>query len=317
MLSITVAPGEHALAKALASLPDNGEEAVVHLAPGVYREKLTISRPHTTLQGENAADTAIQWDDGAYIILEDGMKRGTFRTATLMVDACHVTLRNLSIINAAAPREQVGQAVALYADGDYFVCEGCILKSCQDTLFTAPLPPKEVEKNGFIGPKQFAPRTPQRHVYRRCRIQGDIDFIFGGAAAWFEDCDIVAIDGRADRSTPCEGFATAASTPEGQTYGYVFSHCRFLGEGVEDGTLYLGRPWREFAQTVLLHCYVGPHICPEGWHDWNKPAFHQHGFYAEHGSYGPGAAGERAPYLRRLTEEEAAAYTLENLMNSL
>jgi len=175
--------------------------------------------------------------------------------------------------------------------------------SRQDTLFTAPLPPREIEPNGFIGPKQHAPRIPQRQVYRRCYIQGDVDFIFGGAAAWFEACEIRSVDG--------EGYVTAASTPEGQKYGYVFSNCRFTNDGVAKN-VYLGRPWRNFAKTVLVCCELGNHIRPEGFHDWNKAAAHETIFYAEYGCFGPGAQGERASFVHRLTKEEAEKITFED-----
>ncbi len=304
MNEIQVFPGEDALSRAIAALPRNDEPITLRLAPGVYREKVVLQRPHTTLEGSGAGESIITWSDGAKEVLPDGMNRGTFRTATLLVDAPHVTLRRLTVENAAAPRQQVGQAIALYADGDYFTCEECTLRSHQDTLFTAPLPPKELQKNGFIGPKQFAPRTPQRHTYRRCRIEGDVDFIFGGAAAWFEDCDIVSVDA---------GYATAASTPEGQKYGYVFKHCRFLGENVPPASCYLGRPWRDYAKTVLLECTIGTHIRPEGWHDWDKPPFHECGYYAEY----PAPAHERAAFAHVLTEEEAVRFTYEDFMESL
>lgn len=295
-----VAPGENALGRALAALPQDDTPAVLRLAPGVYREKVVLSRSNTTLIGENAT---ILWDDGARQPMPDGTLRGTFRTATLRVDAPHVTLQGLTIVNAATPREQVGQAIALYADGDFFTCEGCTLRSHQDTLFTAPLPPKELQKNGFIGPKQFAPRIPQRHTYRRCRIEGDVDFIFGSAAAWFEDCDIVSL---------APGYATAASTPEGQRYGYVFHHCRFTGDGLPPASCYLGRPWRDWAKTVLIGCTLGAHIHPQAWHDWDKPAFHQRGDYAEY----PPVPG-RAAFARSLSPQEAAGYTYGDFLASL
>lgn len=303
MNPIHVAPGH--LAEAIAQLPpDDGTPVTLLLAAGEYREKCTLSRANTTLMGEGADKTRIVWDDGALTILPDGMKRGTFRTATLMVDAPHVTLKNLTVENDAAPRAQVGQAVALYVDADDFACEDCRLIGYQDTLFTAPLPPREIEPNGFIGPKQFAPRIPQRHTYRRCYLQGNVDFIFGGAAAWFEDCEICSVDE--------PGFATAASTPEGQKYGYVFHRCRFTSRNLADASTYLGRPWRNFAKTVLLDCELGSHIHPDGFHDWNKTAAHETILYAEHGSFGPGAGENRAPYVRRLTDTEVAAITYED-----
>ena len=174
---------------------------------------------------------------------------------------------------------------------------------------------KEVLKNGFLGPTQFLPRKQQRHTYRSCVIKGDVDFIYGGAAAWFEDCDIVCVN-RGEGREP-SGFATAASTPQGQKYGYVFHRCRFTGEDVPDASFYLGRPWREFAKTILLACYIGPHIKPEGWDNWSKPDFQQTGLYAEYECYGPGSDVSKREYARTLTPQEAATITYENFLNSL
>lgn len=312
---ITIVPGQ-SLQAAIDALPADDQPAVIRLVAGTWREKIALCRPRTTLLGAGMEQTIISWDDGALDPWPDIGKKGTFRSYTLRTDGAQIALRGLTVENTAAPRERVGQAVALYADGDGFVCERCRLRSHQDTLFTAPLPPKEFEKNGFIGPKQYAPRTFQRHVYRDCAISGDVDFIFGGAAAWFEHCDIITEDGSAAPDKLTGGYATAASTPEGQTYGYVFHQCRFIPGNVPNGTTYLGRPWREFAQTVLIECELGPHIRPEGWHDWGKAAFHEHGFYGEYNCYGPGAAGERAAFAHRLTENEARRYTMAAFMTA-
>lgn len=300
--TLVLSPAD-SLQAALDSLPADPALSVhIRLTPGVWHEKITLARPNTTLEGAGPDETTILWQDAATDPMDDIGHRGTFRTATLRTDGENITLRNLHIRNAAAPREKAGQAIALYADGDHFLCENCRLSGAQDTLFTAPLPPKEVQPNGFVGPKQFAPRVHQRQVYRHCRIEGDVDFIFGGAAAWFENCDIVSVDG---------GYATAASTPEGQRFGYVFHDCRFLAGGCAPHSVHLGRPWREYAKTVLLRCELGTHIRPEGWHDWGKKQFPETGFYAEYACFGPGSEGERAPYAHHLTDEEAAQYTLE------
>lgn len=310
-------PAGQPLQPVLDALPADPQLAVhIRLARGTWREKITLLRPHTTLEGEGADATLIVWQDAATDPAPDHGKRGTFRTATLRTDGEQITLCGLHIRNDAAPRERAGQAIALYADGDGFTCRDCRLSGAQDTLFTAPLPLKEMQPGGFVGPKQFALRIPQRQVYQRCRIEGDVDFIFGGAAAWFEDCDLVSIDGRGDTSAPTTGYVTAASTPEGQVYGYVFHRCRFLSEGCSPQSVYLGRPWRPHARTVLLNCFLGEHIRPEGWHDWGKEQFHTAGYYAEFGSTGTGAAGQRAAFAHQLTSEEAAAYTLSRFMET-
>ena len=314
MYQLTITPAD-SLQAAINSLPDDGAPACIRLEAGEYREKVELRRPHTEIIGAGADKTVLVWDDAAGDIHPDGMKRGTFRSYTLMVLAQDCKLTGLAIRNDAARREGAGQCVALFADGDGFVCEDCTLLSCQDTLFTAPLPPKEALKNGFLGPTQFLPRTPQRQTYRRCVIKGDVDFIYGGAAAWFEDCDIVCVRRGEDREP--SGFATAASTPEGQKYGYVFRSCRFTGEDVPDASFYLGRPWREFARTILLDCYIGAHIKPEGWDNWAKPNFMQTGLYAEHGCTGPGSDTAKREYSRMLTDQEASAITYEDFLNSL
>ena len=124
-------------------------------------------------------------------------------------------------------------------------------------------------------------------------------------------------DGRSDRSAPFVAYCTAASTPEGQAFGYVFDRCRFRAEGCPERSVYLGRPWREWARTVLLHCELGAHIRREGFDDWNKPLAHEVAFFAEYGSYGPGAQGPRAPFVRALTEAEARSITFQRFMASM
>ena len=315
---ISILPGNHAIGTAIASFPrDESIHVRLLLAPGRYEEKIELCRSNVTIEGVLPENTIISWHEIAAEMLPDGFKRGTFRTATFRTDGTNITLKNLTIENTASPCSPSGQAVALYADGDFFACENCILRSYQDTLFTAPLPPKEIEPNGFIGPKQFAPRTPQRHTYRNCRISGDIDFIFGGAAAWFESCDIISLNRNVDHYIPFRSFCTAASTPKGQKFGYVFHACRFLSEECPPRSVYLGRPWREYAKTVLLNCELDAHICAEGFDDWGKSAFHDLGFYAEYNSTGAGTSLFRASYVHLLSEAEAAAYTYETFIHSM
>ena len=185
-------------------------------------------------------------------------------------------------------------------------------------LFTAPLPLKEAKPGGFKGPGESKPRTMGRHYFKNCFIRGDVDFIFGSAIAYFEDCAIFS-QKPGDRKPPespddevIYGYVTAASTPQDEPYGYVFQNCH-LDSDCPPHSVYLGRPWREWAKTVFLNCELGAHIHPLGWNDWQKP--HGHFYYGEYASYGPGASPEtRADFSHQLTEEEAAEYTLENVL---
>ena len=57
-----------------------------------------------------------------------------------------------------------------------------------------------------------------------------------------------------------QGYITAASTPESQEYGYVFSNCKLISKDCPPNSVYLGRPWRNYAKTVFLECALGNHI---------------------------------------------------------
>ena len=264
-----------------------GEERVILVRPGVYEERVEVRIPGVVITGESleaAEKTIITLGLGAKEILGDGKKRGTFRTYTFFVNARDVTLAFLTIENSAGPGELAGQAIALYADGDRLTVDSCRLLGWQDTLFTAPLPPQEIEKDGFVGPGQFSPREGRRQYYKDCYIEGDVDFVFGGAAAYFECCTFFS-KGR-NREAP--GFVTAPSTPQGHRFGYVMDHCRFTGD-CPDRTVFLGRPWREWGRVVLLFCQIGPHIKAEGWDDWGKGQAHEAAFFAEYGCIGSGS----------------------------
>lgn len=296
-----------ALDQIQADIPED-HPVTIHLDTGIYRERVVISRPYLTLEGEDGA--VITGDLYALMPSEDIGKLGTFRTYTVFIDTHDVTIRNLTFENTAGKGPDVGQALALYADGDRLVFDHCRFLGNQDTLFTAPLPLKEVEPNGFTGPGQFRHRTPGRHYYKDCYLEGDIDFVFGGAAAYFEHCEFHS----KDIGKQVNSYVTAASTPEGQEYGYVMESCRFTGS-CPPHSAYLGRPWREYAKTVLLNCEIGAHICPEGWHDWGKTAARDTVYYAEYRSYGPsGDLSKRPNWVHRLTEKESRRYRKENVM---
>ena len=297
--------------------PDYGiTPAILYIGAGVYRERLVIDRPKVTLVGD-AQKTILVYGLGAKEIMENGENRGTFRTASVRIDAPDFTAREVTFQNDAGYGHTVGQALALYVDADRCRFENCRLLGSQDTLFTAPLPFKEAKPGGFKGPGEFKPRVMGRHYYKGCFIQGDVDFIFGSATAWFEDCEIFSkipgdrLPPESPDDTPIYGYVTAASTYEEVPYGYIFHQCRLTSD-CPPHTIFLGRPWREYAKTVFLECELGEHIHPLGWADWNKD--HNHFFYAEYHSTGAGASPDtRADFSHQLTAAQAAEYTVQNV----
>lgn len=223
----------------------------------------------------------------AYELHPDGKPYHTFRTYTVLADGSDITFKNCYFENSAGPGEKVGQAIALYLDGDDIHVTDCVLRAHQDTLFLAPLPLKERIPDGFLGPKQFFPRTNHTIYFKNCLIEGGIDFIFGGATAYFDNCEFKSIE---------PGFVFAPCTPKEVKVGFVARNCRFTaGEDVPDGSCYIGRPWRIYARIRIENCYLGSHINEAGWHDWDKPESHETVEFVEINSYGPGACPEKRP----------------------
>jgi pectinesterase len=250
--------------------------------PGTYREIVYIQREkrHVRLIGEDAATTVITHNLNASAIGPDGEKIGTFRTPTVILDADDFTVENLTFENTAGP---TGQALALRVDGDRVVFRGCRFLGWQDTILL----------------------NRGRQYFENCTILGATDFIFGGATAWFEKCEL-RIAGN--------GYITAASTPPGAAYGFVFNHCRITADKPGLKT-YLGRPWRAHASTIFLHTEMDGVVRGEGWHNWGRPDREATVRYAEFASTGGGAnSGSRVHWADTLTGAEASAITAARVL---
>ena len=257
---------------------------VIYIKKGTYKEKLIIPSwlQNIELCGEDMNETIITYDDHANIKITLGTAEprtqamGTFRTYTLKIEGNDITIKNLTLENNAA---RLGQAVALHTEGDRIKVINCRLIGHQDTVYT-----------GVANTRVF---------FKGCYICGTTDFIFGPSTAWFEDCTIESL---------VNSYVTAASTPKGQEYGYVFNNCRLIAkEGVDK--VFLGRPWRDYGYTLFMNCELGGHILPEGWHHWEKSR-ETTARYLEYNNRGAGAAtGERVAWSRQLTKKEAQKIT--------
>ena len=197
MLTVTVAQdgsGDFvSIAEAVLAVPYE-EEALVQVGPGIYREKLVCEKRCITLRGAGADKTKLVWGDGGKLPHKDGRPTHTFRSYTAFFSGETLCVEDMTIENDAGPGAKAGQAVAAYVDSTRAVFRRVKLLGSQDTLFCAPLPEKEREKDGFLGPRGLAPRKPTAQYYTDCEIAGDIDFIFGGGDALFENCVIRTVD---------------------------------------------------------------------------------------------------------------------------
>lgn len=282
--------------EAVNAVPDycHGAITTIIIKPGTYFEQVTI--PHNKfrlhIKGSGADVTKITYDRAATKCWPGtDLKMGTSGSATMYVHSSYVTIEGLTIENCAGPGEVVGQAVALDTDSDFLFVHDCRIIGDQDTLYTYG----RYGKDGGI----------KRNYFLNCYIEGGTDFIFGTSIAYFENCELHSKN---------NSYITAASTLQGQKYGYVFKGCRLTAaEGVDK--VYLGRPWRPYARTVFIDCHMGRHIRPEGWHNWNKESNEQTAYYAEYKNHGPGSrTGKRVAWSHQLTREEAEEYSFEKVM---
>jgi polygalacturonase len=265
-----------ALNRAIASA--GGRRVHIRIQPGVYRELLYVpaGAPPVTLFSDDpdpravrivasldASTTGADYRqrhgaefDGApaavramFEQLKDLPALSTFGSATAWVKADGFQARNITIENGfnragtKARSECVGdrcpdntggsrvhhQAVALRVDGaDRVQFENVRLLGLQDTL--------------FLNARDAA--STVRSFFHKSYVEGDVDFIFGDTIAYFEDCEVKQIGGRA------ASYALAPDTSRRAKYGFVFSRCRFTSDraaavkaDAQPTQFYLARQW--------------------------------------------------------------------------
>lgn len=257
------------------------EKITIFIKNGIYKEKIKVHEWNSNLQliGESQEKTIITFDDHFKKI--NLGRNSTFFTYTMLVEANDVLLKNLTIENSSG---EVGQAIALSVTSTRVSVVNCKLSGNQDTLYASG-----------IG-KQF---------YRDCYIEGTVDFIFGSATAYFENCEI---------HSKSDSFITASSTTKEVEFGFVFNNCNITSEE-NVSKVYLGRPWRIYAKTAFLNCNLGKHILPEGWENWSKPEAEKSSFYAESQNYGEGSNTiSRVNWSHQLSKKEAKKYSIKNIL---
>ncbi len=246
----------------------------LHIAPGIYHERVIVTqnRPRTTMlgTGANPADVVITAAQNAK------SAGGTFFTSTVEIYGPEFEADNITFENTAG---NTGQAVAITVRSDQSVFKKCRFLGDQDTLFA-----------------DFG-----RQFYVDSYIEGGVDFIFGNAAAVFDDSEIHIIR---------PGYLTAQSrTGSDQATGYVFLHARITAADLGGREFFLGRPWRSFSRVVFLDSEMPASLSPQGWTPWSKGASLQNAFYAERGSTGPGArVDSRLAGTHQLSVREAAQF---------
>ncbi|GAB4847732.1 Probable pectinesterase/pectinesterase inhibitor 51 [Ancistrocladus abbreviatus] len=277
---------------------EGGERFVIHIKEGVYDEivRVPLEKKNVVFLGDGMGKTVITGS------LSTGlMGITTYKTATVGVLGDGFIATNLTIQNTAGP--DAHQAVAFRSDSDLSFIENCAFLGNQDTLYVHSL----------------------RQLYKSCHIEGNVDFIFGNAAAVFQDCTILV---RSRQVNPEKGETNAVTahgrTDPAQSTGFAFLGC--LINGTDDYMKlyysnpsvhknYLGRPWKEYSRTVFINCTLEALINPDGWLPWDGDFALSTLYYGEYGNTGAGSdLSRRVPWSSRIPAEHICAYSSQNFI---
>lgn len=289
------------------------DQATIVVLPGTYREKLVIRQPNLTMVGVTGPEyTTIVWDDaeGTAVRPDDkeapsgrklygmsGCASIQIKDQALNFQAANITFSN-DFVPEDHPEMKSRQALAMKNSSDGSSFWNCRFLGRQDTLLTAE----------------------GRQYFKNCYVEGDVDFIFGGADAVFEDCEIVMLG---TREGDVKGFYTAPSTLA-KDKGMLFYHCH-LGATYQPGEAecYLGRPWHPSSAkgavscaAVFRECQIDDVLAEDGWTTMaNKsgeadPAKER---MFEYKNTGDGAKINKSR--RQLSDADAANYTVAKYLD--
>lgn len=286
--------------EAVNAAPDNltGKKFVIYIKAGVYKETVRVpfEKRNLVFLGDGMGKTVIT---GSASVAQPGMT--TYNSATVGVIGDGFMARDLTIQNAATG--DAHQAVAFRSDSDLSVLENCEFLGNQDTLYAHSL----------------------RQFYKSCRIQGNVDFIFGNSASIFQDCTILINPRQVNPEKGEKNAVTAhGRTDPAQSTGFVFNNC--LVNGTEEYMRlfqskpkvhmnYLGRPWKEYSRTVFINCELEALITPNGWLPWSGEFALPTLYYGEFQNTGPGSNfTQRVAWSSQIPAEHVDTYSVENFI---
>lgn len=280
--SITVGPSSTgAKYTSLAAALQDTSSNVYFIYPGSYTGQTTISRANVVVYGQSneshsyAANTVTLTDN-----VPASQAGSNAKSATLRVTATGVKLYNLNIRNTYGKPVDQSQAIALSVEAGTFACYGCQIRGTQDTLLAN------------VG-TQF---------YGKSLIEGSVDFIFGmQASIWITGSVINTIG---------NGYITASGRSSNDANYYVINSSTIQGSG----TVYLGRPWRNYARVVFQNSNIGSNVPAAGWKEWSSSTPNtDHILFGEFNNTGSGAwKSGRVSFATKLT----SAVTINTVLGS-
>ncbi|CAN0902557.1 Probable pectinesterase/pectinesterase inhibitor 59 [Linum grandiflorum] len=244
---------------------DFREKFIIRVKKGVYEETIEVldSNHNVWLVGDGIGVTIITGNrsvgSGNYT---------TFSSATAGIDGARFVARGITFRNTAGPEKR--QAVALRSASDLAVFYQCSFQGYQDTLFI----------------------QTQRQFFRECHLSGTVDFIFGNAAAVFQNCLIFVrrpMDGQINTIT-AQGRQNSFEHTGFSIHGSKILPSPELKPVADKFPTYLGRPWMRYSRTVVMKSYMDGIVSPDGWSKWGGTDFALNSLYfGEYNNTGAGA----------------------------
>ncbi|XP_074579608.1 pectinesterase-like [Curcuma longa] len=275
------------ISEALAKIPSSYDgRYVIYVKEGVYEEQVVVdtNMVNVTMYGDGSRKSVITGSKN----FVDGTK--TFETATFAAIGDGFIAIAIGFQNTAGAAKH--QAVALRVQSDRSIFLNCRMEAYQDTLYA----------------------HTHRQFYRGCLILGTVDFIFGNAAAIFQNC-IFSVRRPLDNQQNI--VLAQGRTGSHETTGFVVHNTRFTAEPdlvAAAGKIpsYIGRPWKEFSHTVVMESEIGDFISPDGYMPWDGDFALKTLSYTEYGNKGAGADTSKRikwPGFKVIGRNEAAAFT--------
>ncbi|PQE19106.1 carbohydrate esterase family 8 protein [Rutstroemia sp. NJR-2017a BBW] len=206
-------------------------------------------------------------------------------TGTVINLSANTAFYNINIKNTYGSGSQAIALAAYNTDQGYY---GVGLYGYQDTLLTQ------------IG----------NQVYAKCYIEGAVDWIFGQhSVAWFDGCTIAA--------SAAKGCITANGRPSTSDPSfYVINKSTIQaksGVSIAAGSVYLGRPWSEYARVAYQETSMSSIINSAGWSVWSTSSPNTGDvLFEEYDNSGTGASGTRASFAKKYS----TAYTISGVIGS-
>jgi len=260
---------------------------VIFVKQGVYDETVIVDKKkeNVTMYGDGSQKTIVTGSKN----FVDGVR--TFQTATFVALGEGFLAKAMGFRNTAGPEKHQAVAVRVQADRSVFL--NCRFEGYQDTLYA----------------------QTHRQFYKSCVISGTVDFIFGDAAAIFQNCLIIVrkpLDNQQNIVTAQGRIDKFEST------GIVLQNCKIQADNAlvpVKTTIrsYLGRPWKEYSRTIIMESTIDDLIHPDGFLPWEGDFALKTLYYAEFNNKGPGAkttARVKWPGYKVINRQEALEYTV-------